>query len=147
MIREAIQEKEREGSRKRKLESAETPSGGMVEAVEEQESDEEIDINQVECLIGEWVAEVELQGFEKDEVVKLEEDDSVGEPFLGDWEAWDDVHCGALPIEEVRRARKEEVTYMQRRDIRELKPTQECYEKTGKAQVSVRWVDTNKRDA
>ena len=63
MIKEAIQEKEREGSRKRKLEKEETPSGEMVEAVEEGESDEEIGINQVECLVAEWVAEVESQGF------------------------------------------------------------------------------------
>ena len=111
MIKEAVQEKEREGSKKRKLESEEGLNGEMDEAVEEEESDEEIDIHKLECLVGEWVAEVESQGFEKDEAVELEEDESIGEP-LGDWEAWDDVHGGVLPIEEVRRARKEEVTCM-----------------------------------
>ena len=48
------------------MEIEESPSGEMAEAVEDEESDEEIDINQVECLVGEWVAEVESQGLEKD---------------------------------------------------------------------------------
>ena len=62
----------------------------------------------------------------------------------GEQEAWDDVKGGELPMEEVRVARKEEVTYMEQRQILGLSPIQECWDKTGKAPVSVRWVDTNK---
>ena len=47
-------------------------------------------------------------------------------------------------MEEVKVARKEEVTYMEQRGIWGLSPIQECWDKTGKAPVSVRWVDTNK---
>ena len=97
----------------------------MFDVVEGEESDIEIDICQVECLVGEWMAEIGLQGLEKYGAIELKEEESVGEP-LGDWEAWDDVHGGALPIEEVRKAQKEEVTYMQRRKIWELRPIEEC---------------------
>jgi len=49
-------------------------------------------------------------------------------------------------LEKVRVARNEEVTYMQGRKLWVLRPTSESFEKTGKAPVSVRWVDTNKGD-
>ena len=58
--------------------------------------------------------------------------------------AWDDVHGGALPVADVVAARKEEVGYMEKRGIWTKRPTKECWDKTGKAPVSVRWVDTNK---
>ena len=51
---------------------------------------------------------------------------------------------GSWPIKEVRAARKEEVAYMEHKEIWVLSPIQECWDKTGKAPVSVRWVDTNK---
>ena len=62
----------------------------------------------------------------------------------GEQEAWDDVKGRELPIREVKAARKEEVTYMEKREIWGLSPIQECWDKTGKASVSVRWEDTNK---
>ncbi len=55
--------------------------------------------------------------------------------------AWDDVNGGELDPKQVKVARKEEVGYMEKRGIWSLKPTKECWEKTGKAPVSVRWVD------
>jgi len=58
--------------------------------------------------------------------------------------AWDDVHGGELPLELVKDARHEEVGYMQGRHIWTVTSVSECWEKTGKAPVSVRWVDTNK---
>ena len=67
--------------------------------------------------------------------------------YLGDEEnAFDDVHGGTLPAEKVIEARDEEVTYMVGRDIWTEKPVAECWEKTGKPPVSIRWVDTNKGD-
>ena len=142
-IKDAIRDKKEGESRKGKLEGEQDRGQGMVDVAEGEESDSEIDIGQVECLVGEWVALIELQGLEKDGAIELREEESVGDPF-GVWEAWDDVHGGALPIEEVRKAQKEEVTYMQRMKIWELRPIEECYEKTGKEPVSVWWVDTNK---
>jgi hypothetical protein len=41
-------------------------------------------------------------------------------------------------------ARKEEIKFMEDRGIWEVKPIKECWDRTGKAPVSVRWVDTNK---
>ena len=41
-------------------------------------------------------------------------------------------------------ARKEEIDFMRTRNIWGLAPVSECWEKTDKAPVSVRWVDTNK---
>ena len=49
-----------------------------------------------------------------------------------------------MPTEGVSAARQEEVSYMMGRDLWSPVSAQECWEKTGKAPVSVRWVDTNK---
>ena len=60
--------------------------------------------------------------------------------------AWDDVKGGMLDIRKVREGRKEEVEYMEKRGIWEVKDEKECWEKTGKGPVSVKWVDTDKGD-
>merc|ERR1711994_768137 len=54
---------------------------------------------------------------------------------------------GVLPADKVREARYEEVDYMTNRGIWSEVSVQECWRKTGKAPVSVRWVDTNKGGA
>ena len=41
-------------------------------------------------------------------------------------------------------ARKEEIGFMQGRNIWSLKPVEDCWRDAGKAPVSVKWVDTNK---
>lgn len=41
-------------------------------------------------------------------------------------------------------ARKEEVGYMKKRGIWDLMSAEECWRVTGKAPMSVRWVDTNR---
>ena len=51
---------------------------------------------------------------------------------------------GDLPVKDVIAARKEEIGYMQGRRIWSEVPVQEARDKTGKAPVSVRWVDVNK---
>ena len=56
--------------------------------------------------------------------------------------AWDDVKGAELLF--VKATRKEEVGYMQGRNLWGLRSIKECWERTGKAPVSVRWVDTNK---
>ena len=99
--------------------------------------DEEMnDINLVEIndLIGEWVAEIQqVQADEWEEETSMEQ-------------AWDDVKGGELPIGKVKAARKEEVTFMESRKLWDLRPEEECWEKLGKPPVSMRWVDTNKGD-
>ena len=60
--------------------------------------------------------------------------------------AWDDVKGGELDIGKVREGRKEEVEYMEKRCIWEIRDERECWEKTGKGPVSVKWVDTDKGD-
>ena len=64
----------------------------------------------------------------------------VGEP--GDY-AWDDVNNMELPMEAVREARKEEITYMKNKTFKVVKKA-EAYERTGKAPISTKWVDTDK---
>ena len=65
-----------------------------------------------------------------------------GEEEVG---AWDDVHRGVLPSKMVEEARKEEIGFMQGRNIWSLRPIEDCWQDTGKAPVTVRWVDANKR--
>ena len=51
---------------------------------------------------------------------------------------------GELKIEDRKKARREEIGYMQRRNIWKMVPVSECWLKTGKAPIGTRWVDTNK---
>jgi hypothetical protein len=91
------------------------------------------------CLVGEWVQEVTSQmegGLEYGEWESLEEECDEG--------AWDDVNGGSLPEGLVREARQEEVGFMVERGIWEECPVEESWRVTGKAPVTVRWVDTNK---
>ena len=80
-----------------------------------------------------WVQEVRA---EVEEEEKEEEDEWM--------EAWDDVKGGGLKYKEVVEARREEIEFMMKRGIWDLKPIQECWEKTGRGPTGVRWVDTNK---
>ena len=58
--------------------------------------------------------------------------------------AMDDVNGGSLPIKLVKEARKEEVDFMVGRRIWSVVPEKECWDKTGKSPVTVKWVDTDK---
>ncbi len=51
-----------------------------------------------------------------------------------------------LPLDEVNKARLEEIDFMVKRGMWDLRPISECYARTGKAPMSVRCVDTNKGD-
>ena len=57
---------------------------------------------------------------------------------------WDDVRGGMMRMDDVRRARREEIGYMQSKGIWKVVDVEECWRVTGKGPVGVRWVDTNK---
>ena len=87
----------------------------------------------MECLVGEWVEDVECQVLEEEECDEMVQD------------AWDDVHEGhSLDPAKVKEGRKEELTFMDKRGIWTIKPTKECWDVTGAKPRSVRWVDTDK---
>ena len=62
-------------------------------------------------------------------------------------EAWDDVSGVQLDPKAVREARIEEVECIHTMDLYTKVPIAECRNKTGKAPISVRWIDINKGDA
>ena len=95
----------------------------------EADTDKDGDVN-INQIIMDWVHEVNSA------VIEDWEEEEVG--------AWDDVHGGTLPQGLVEEARKEEIGFMQGRNIWSLRPIEDCWQDTGKAPVSVRWVDTNK---
>ena len=90
-----------------------------------------------ECQVDRWVCEITERIKEEKINQEVCEDEEIG---------WDDVKDQELNAEEVRSARKEEVGYMEGRNIWTIKPVAECWEKLGRAPVSVRWVDTLKSD-
>ena len=61
-------------------------------------------------------------------------------------EAWDDVSGAQLDPKAVRAARGEEVDYIHKMNLYTKVPTDDCYKRTGKAPISVRWIDINKGD-
>jgi len=60
---------------------------------------------------------------------------------------WDDVKGGWLQPEGVQEARREEIEWMQHRKVFEVVKADLCWKDTGKAPMSLRWVDTNKGDS
>ena len=62
------------------------------------------------------------------------------------FEAWDDVSGAALNPQEVKRARREEIDYVHKMNLYTKVPIKEAYQATGKAPISVRWIDINKGD-
>jgi len=57
--------------------------------------------------------------------------------------AWDDVNDIRLPLELVRKAREEEMTHMKGKIFKVVKKP-EAWERTGRAPISTKWVDTDK---
>ena len=60
--------------------------------------------------------------------------------------AWDDVSGAVLDAQEVRRARMEEIKFVQEMDLYVKVPKAECYARTGKGPTSVRWIDIKTGD-
>ena len=92
-----------------------------------------------ECQLDRWVCEITRRvkgGYEKED----------GQKKVIAEIGWDDVNGGELKEEDTKKARAEEVGYMEGRKIWSVKPIGECWEKLGKAPVSIRWVDTLKAD-
>ena len=91
------------------------------------------DVDMMIARIENWIAEIreeieEAEGVEGAEVEKV----------------WDDVKGGMMNMNDVRRAREEEIGYMKSRGIWREVDVEECWRVTGKAPIGVRWVDTNK---
>ena len=60
--------------------------------------------------------------------------------------AWDDVTGEELDPEEVEKARAEEVQFYKSRKVYTKVPKSQCWKRTGKAPIPVRWIDHNKGD-
>ena len=61
--------------------------------------------------------------------------------------AEDDVTGAELDPEEGKKARKDEIGYVRERNIYTKVPIKECWDKTGKKPIAVRWINVNKGDA
>ena len=57
---------------------------------------------------------------------------------------WDDAKGGWLMEDKVKAAREEEMEIVKQRGVYERRPWTEAKERTGKAPIKLRWVDTNK---
>ena len=65
----------------------------------------------------------------------------------GEWsEYWDDVNGGYLPTPLVKAARAKEIDWVHKEHIYDIVPRAQAYERTGKAPIPLKWVDTNKGD-
>ena len=60
--------------------------------------------------------------------------------------AQDDLTGEELDPEEVKKARKEEITYFRNMNVYKKVPLEECLRETGKKPIGIRWVDINKGD-
>ena len=62
-------------------------------------------------------------------------------------EVWDDVSGAQLDPNVVKLARQEEIGYIHKMKLYTKVPVAECYERSKKGPISVRWIDINKGDA
>ena len=60
--------------------------------------------------------------------------------------AWDGVSGAELHPEKVRKARAEEVEFVRKMRLYDKVLISQCYQKTGRAPITVRWIDINKGD-
>ena len=105
----------------------------LVDTFHKEEDPKDMELSQVKFIRSVWEA---ITNWVNEIQEEVKEQESEG--------AWDDVHGGELPYYKVKEAREEEIGVMEERRIWTLKPIWECWEKTGKAPVTVRWVDVNK---
>ena len=71
----------------------------------------------------------------------------IGEDYEQEFaEAWDDKVGQELDPEVVRKARALEMEWYRKMNVFEKRPTQECFGKTKKPPIKVKWVDHNKGD-
>jgi hypothetical protein len=96
-------------------------SGGQREEEAQDELTGDTNYVEIEDLIGECIAEVQELQVQEVQVEEWEEDDMQ--------KAWDDVKGGELLVAKVKEARKEEVIYMEGRNLWDLRPVGECWEK------------------
>ena len=61
-------------------------------------------------------------------------------------EAWDDIDGQELAPDVVRKARALEMEWYRKMNLYEKRPIEECFEKTKKPPIKVKWVDRNKGD-
>ena len=93
-----------------------------------------VELNQIMELTGEWICEI------KGQMVGDAYDGDWG-TYQGEWEeiGWDDVKNVCLPGDLVRKGRKEDVDFMEKRNISwGICNTAEGWRKTGSAPVAVR---------
>ena len=65
----------------------------------------------------------------------------------GPWtDYWDDVNGGYLDNELVKAAREKEREWVRKEKIYEIVPRQQCWDRTGRAHIPLKWVGTNKGD-
>ena len=76
---------------------------------------------------------------ERYQTVEEEED-------INDEEVWGDVSGAPFDPQEIKRARREEIEYVRKTNLYEKVPISEAYQQTGKAPISVRWIDIDKGD-
>ena len=61
-------------------------------------------------------------------------------------EAWDDVDGQEFEPEVVRKARALEMEWYRKMKVYEKRPIEECFEKTKKRHIKVKWIDRKNRD-
>ena len=59
---------------------------------------------------------------------------------------WDEVMGKQLDAEGVKKAREEEMGHVRNLEVYTKVPIQQCWDRTGKGPVRVRWLDINKGD-
>ena len=99
------------------------------------------------------LTEAEAMGVTSDDLMKVARElktryETVEEPEDKRFDvAWGDVSGAELDPGKVKTARAEEVEYVRKMRLYDKVLISQCYQKTGKAPISVRWIDINKGDA
>jgi len=119
--------------------------GGVLQQQQQQEPPEAKERNKRDNEDDEEVRRTKRARGEVSIVELLEVYPSPHEDAPEEW-ATDDLTGKDLDVEKVHEARKEEITFVKNIPVYEEVDTKVCWDRLGKAPVSTKWVDVEKRD-
>ena len=110
----------------------------------------------VKTLDNKWMVDVVVEGINQEKEMTImgldvnhvfgQDSESFGSEDTETREYWDDLSGRELDPKLVKKARMEEIKEINKHNVYEKVPIEECWTNTGKDPIGTRWVDVNKGD-
>ena len=91
-------------------------------------------------------AEARAQTWDERTLGELSHAEEIHQTHPEEGEYWDSSSGAPLQPSLVQQARMEEILQFRKHGVYQKVPVRECWERTGKAPIGIKWVDVNKGD-